>query len=408
MTDIAKAERKVKRVKINLMRNPKFALWSGIMMVGKTSVVDNVPTACTNGRDEMYGAEFVTKLDDKTLGFVVLHENLHKAFRHLTTWAKLYKENPKLANIACDHVINLMLVEMDQGETVIAFPRTPEGERMGCYDVRFKNMNAKQVFDILKQENSDEGGEGGEGGQGGEGFDEHDWEGAEELSAEEKKELEREVDQALRQGVIADQKMNGSKGGGLSRQLGELLQPQIDWREALREFVSSICNAKDTSSWRRVNRRMLAQDVYMPSLVGEKVGHIAIGIDTSGSIGAQELNTFLSEVKSIVEDVHPDALDLIYWDGDVAGHETYDMATMSNLVSSTKPRGGGGTDPRCMMHYLKKKQIKPECIIQLTDGYVGSAWGDEWEAPIMWVITENAYNSNRIVAPVGKTVHIKG
>lgn len=403
--DLQKAERKLKKVKIDLMRNPKFALWSGIMMVGKTSVVEGIPTACTNGRDEMYGLEFITKLDHKALGFVILHENLHKAFRHLTTWAKLYKEDPQLANMACDYVINLMLVDMDVGETVIAFPRHDDGSRVGLYDTRFAGMHTKQVFDILKQEKEDN--PDGEGNGSGEGFDEHDWEGAAEISGEDKKELEREIDQALRQGIIADQKMNGSGGGGLSRELGELLQPQIDWREALREFVSSFCNAKDTSSWRRVNRRMLAQDVYMPSLVGEKVGHIVVGIDTSGSIGVQELNTFLSEVKSIVEDVHPDALDLIYWDGAVAGHEVYDMATMSNLVTSTKPVGGGGTDPTCMMHYLKEKQIKPECIIQLTDGYIGN-WGDQWEAPILWVITESSYSSNKIVSPVGKTVHIKG
>jgi len=403
MTD--QLERKLKKNKIALMRDPRFALWSGIMMVGKTELRDDIPTAATNGRDEFYGRQFVKSLNNKQLRFVILHENLHKAYRHMTIWRKLFDENPRLANMACDYVINLQAVEYDPQETFIEFPKTDMGERMGCYDKRFKGMNAKQVFDLLKQDQDDEG---GEGGKGGEGFDEHDWEGAKELSAEEKKELEREIDQALRQGLIADQKMNGTGGGGLNRALGELLQPQIDWREALREFVSSICNSKDTSSWRRVNRRMLAQDVYLPSLVGEKVGHIAIGIDTSGSIGNQELNTFLSEVKSIVEDVHPDALDLIYWDGEVAGHETYDMATMSNLVTSTKPMGGGGTDPRCMMKYLKEKQIKPECIIQLTDGYVGNAWGDEWDAPILWVITENGYNSNRIVAPIGKTVHIKG
>ena len=263
-------------------------------------------------------------------------------------------------------------------------------------------MNTKQVFDILKQEKQDNP----DGGQG-EGFDEHDWDGAKEMTAEDRKELEREVDQALRQGQIAAMKATGKGGLGVNRELGDLLEPQIDWREALREFVSATCNAKDASSWRRVNRRMLSQDVYLPTLVGEKVGHIAVGVDTSGSIGTEELNVFLSEVKAIVEEVHPDKLDLIYWDGAVAGHEVYDMATMSNLVSSTKPVGGGGTDPTCMMRYLKEQNIKPECIIQLTDGYIGD-WGDEWDAPIMWVITESRYTSGRIVAPVGKTVHIKG
>lgn len=395
--DMEKAQRKLKKVKINLMRNPKFALWSGVMMIGKTSVVESVPTACTNGRDEMYGLEFVTKLDEKALGFVVLHENMHKGLRHLTTWTKLNKENPRLANIAMDHVINLMIMEMDPNEQIIAFPRMPDGTRMGCYDPKYKGMNTKQVFDLLKEQGED----------GGEGFDEHDWDGARELSEDERKELEREVDQALRQGQVAAQKSMGGAAGRLSRELGDLLQPQIDWREALREFVSTICNAKDASSWRRVNRRFVGSDVYLPTLVGEKVGHIAVGIDTSGSIGAHELNTFLSEVKSIVDDVHPDKVDLIYWDSEVAAHEEYDSATMPNLVSSTKPMGGGGTDPRAMMNYLKEKQIKPECIIQLTDGYVPD-WGDEWEAPIMWVISEGRFTSDRIVSPVGKTVHIKG
>jgi predicted metal-dependent peptidase len=397
--DMQKAERKLKKVKINLMRNPMFALWSGIMMVGKTSVAEDVPTACTNGRDEIYGLDFITKLDEKQLGFVVLHENMHKGLRHMTTWQKLRAENPRLANIAMDHVINLMIMEMDPNEQVIAMPRLDDGTPMACYDTKYKGMNTKQVFDLLKQDNPD--------GEGGEGFDEHDWDGAKEMTAEDRKELEREVDQALRQGQIAAMKATGKGGLSVNRELGDMLQPQIDWREALREFVSATCNAKDASSWRRVNRRMLGQDVYLPTLVGEKVGHIAIGIDTSGSIGADELNVFLSEVKAIVEEVHPDKLDLIYWDGNVAGHEVYDMATMSNLVSSTKPVGGGGTDPTCMMRYLKEQNIKPECIIQLTDGYVCD-WGDEWDAPIMWVISESRYTSGRIVAPVGKTVHIKG
>jgi predicted metal-dependent peptidase len=398
--DMQKAERKLKKVKINLMRNPMFALWSGIMMVGKTSVAEDVPTACTNGRDEIYGLEFITKLDEKQLGFVVLHENMHKGLRHMTTWQKLRAENPRLANIAMDHVINLMIMEMDPNEQVIAMPRLDDGTPMACYDTKYKGMNTKQVFDLLKQQDKDNGVSDA-------GFDEHDWDGAKEMTAEERKELEREVDQALRQGQIAAMKATGKGGLNVNRELGDMLQPQIDWREALREFVSATCNAKDASSWRRVNRRMLGQDVYLPTLVGEKVGHIAIGVDTSGSIGADELNVFLSEVKAVVEEVHPDKIDLIYWDGNVAGHEVYDMATMSNLVSSTKPVGGGGTDPTCMMRYLKQQNIKPECIIQLTDGYI-SDWGDEWDAPIMWVISESRYTSGRIVAPVGKTVHIKG
>ena len=395
-----KTERRLKKVKIGLMRNSKFALWSGILMLGKTSVDDNVRTACTNGRDEKYGRAFVDSLDDKELGFVVLHENLHKAFRHLFIWRKLYDENPQLANAACDYVINLMIVKSDPNQSVIAMPRK-DGKVFGLLDVKYANMNAKQVFDLLKQQ-QEEGGDAGGEGEGEGGFDEHDWEGAQELTEQEKKVVAKEVDQALRQGMIAHNKANGTGAGGMGRELGDLLEPQIDWREVLREFVKSICNAKDASSWRRVNRRYLSGDTYMPTLVGERVGRIAIGIDTSGSIGGPELDRFLSEVKSIAEDVHPEFVDLIYWDSEVAGHEEYDASAVPNIVSSTKPKGGGGTDPTSMMRYLKEKSITPECIVMLTDGYIGD-WGDDWNAPILWAICNGADG----YAPCGKTVHIK-
>ena len=154
------AERRLKKIKISLMRNPKFALWSGMLMLGKTEVVDNFPTACTNGRDEKYGRKFIEELDDKELAFVVLHENLHKAFRHLFIWRKLWEENPKLANAACDYVINLMIVESDPNESVVAMPRK-EGKVYGLLDPRFAKMNAKQEFDILKKEQQQQGGGGG-------------------------------------------------------------------------------------------------------------------------------------------------------------------------------------------------------------------------------------------------------
>jgi predicted metal-dependent peptidase len=400
-----KTERRLKKVKIGLMRNPKFALWSGILMLGKTSVDDSVPTACTNGRDEKYGRAFVDGLDDKELGFVVLHENLHKAFRHLFIWRKLYEEDKQLANAACDYVINLMIVKSDPSQSIVAMPRK-DGKVYGLLDAKYANMNAKQVFDLLKQEQEEGGGAGGDGEGEGEGkpqgFDDHDWEGAQELTEQEKKGIAKEVDQALRQGMIAHNKANGVGAGRMGRELGDLLEPQIDWREVLREFVKSICNAKDASSWRRVNRRYLSGDTYMPTLVGERVGRIAIGIDTSGSIGGPELDRFLSEVKSIAEDVHPEFVDLIYWDSEVAAHEEYDVATVPNIVSSTKPKGGGGTDPTAMMRYLKEKNITPECIIMLTDGYIGD-WGSEWNAPILWAIC----NGTDDYAPCGKTVHIK-
>ena len=398
-------ERKLQKAKITVMRNPKFALLQGVMMVGRTYINDYIPTACTNGKDESYGREFVKKLSDKELAFVIAHEAGHKMYRHLSTWKKLHDEDARLANSAMDYVINLMLKDLDPNESVIAMPRLQEavgkhkkGDFMGLVDERFRGMNTKQVFDILKQEKQDDDGDGE-----GDGFDDHDWEGAQNLTDEEKKELAREIDQAIRQGLIAHQKHIGNGGAGLDRELGDLLAPKVDWREVLREFVKATCANKDTSSWRRVNRRFLSTGTYMPSMIGEKVGHLVVAIDTSGSIGGPELDEFLSEVKGIAEEVSPECVDLIYWDGDVAAHEKYEGAAVSNIVSSTKPKGGGGTDPSCVSKYLKDENIKPEAIIVLTDGYVPN-WGSDWTAPIMWVISGG---NTSAVAEHGKTIYLE-
>lgn len=393
-----KIERRLKRVKIGLVRNPKFALWSGILMMGKTELSDNVPTAMTNGCDEVYGRQFVQALSDQELGFVILHENLHKAFRHMFLWRKLYDENPQLANMACDYVINLIITKCDPSGAEVTMP-VKDGKPMGLLDKRFEGMNSKQVYDILKQEQDEQG-----QSQGGTGFDEHDWESGQNLSEDEKEALARDIDHALRRGEMEHKKVHGAGAGNTPRELEDLLRPKIDWRDALREFVSTVCANRDTSSWRRPNRRFLHSGIYMPTMAGHKVGRIAIGVDTSGSIAGEELTRFLSEVHSIAEDVRPEWVDLIYWDAQVASHETYESDAVSNIVSSTRPLGGGGTDPTCMMRYMKDKSLEPECIVMLTDGYVDGRWGNEWPAPIVWVVT----GPSKFVASSGKTIHIKG
>ena len=390
------AERKLSRCKITLMRNPKFALMSGLLMVGSTTINDKLPTARTNGRDEEYGREFVSNLGDNEVSFVIMHECFHKMYQHLITWKKLYDIDAKLANCACDYVINLELRELDPIEQFIAMPRDKKtGKPVGLIDTRFKGMNTKQVFDILRKEQESGSGEGG-------GLDEHDWEGANALGEEEKEALSRDIDQAIREGIANDKKMNGDGAGDLARRLGLLMAPKVNWREVMRNWVKNVRAGKDTSTWRKPNRRFLHEGVYMPTLVSHKMGKLVIAVDTSGSIGDAEMADFLSEVKGIAEEVTPATVELLYWDSAVAAHETYEGGAVEMLTQSTKPRGGGGTSPSCVSSYLRDKSITPECIVVLTDGHVGSDWGNEWTAPILWCIVGNS----SAVPSHGSAVHI--
>lgn len=390
------AEQRVQKSHVALMNDPKYCLYSGIFMLGKTEVRDEIPTACTDGRNTYYGREFVNKLSDPELKGLILHENLHKAFRHTTVWKHLYKKQPQLANMACDYVINLMIHDSDPNGFAV---KLPEG---GLLDEKYRGMDAGQVFKTLEEQFKNNGGGNGKGDGSGDsqsqamqGFDEHDWESAEEMSEDEKQQLAREIDQALRQGAL----LAGKLSGNVPREIAEAMEAKVDWRTVLREFVNSICADKDNSTWRRPNRRWVDQDVYMPSAIGEAVGRIVVGIDTSGSIGQAEIGQFLGELISICNHVQPEGIDLLYWDTAVAGHEKYGRDEYEALMSSTKPAGGGGTDPECVPKYLEQHKMNPECVIMLTDGYVGS-WGN-WKHPVFWGIT-----SKGITAKNGVSIYV--
>ena len=399
------AEQRIEKAHVALMQDKTFCQFSGVFMVGKIEVVDQPITARTNGRDVIYGRGFVDSLDEKELNFLIIHEAMHKAYRHLTVWRHL---EHKLANMATDYVINLQILDADPDGKVVVMPRDKDtGEIIGLVDQQYRGLDTKQVYDKLKREcggkkgggNTDGGGSsGGSGGSGGEPsdghnddksecLDEHDWDGACELTPEEVEELNEEIDHALREGAILAGKMKGN----LSREIDELLHPKVDWREALRDFIKTHAKGYDESTWRRPNRRYLASDIIMPSTIGHKVERVSIGTDTSGST-AHIMGQFLGEMKSICDEVSPEIVDIMYWDTHVANHEIYRGSEVSNIVNSTKPRGGGGTTPECVPLYMREHDIKPQCVVMLTDGYFyGNDCGD-WAkigVPVLWCVVGN-------------------
>jgi predicted metal-dependent peptidase len=345
---------------------------------------------------------------------------MHKAYRHLIVWEKLYKENAILANMACDYVINLQIYDYDSSQEVTEFPTTPDGKNLGCLDEAYRGMDAHQVFlELVKKHGKNAGkkkvyviGQGGQPSDGNdegegeglpEGLDEHDWEGAQNMSEQEKEAQAKEVESALRQGSI----LVGKMGGNVDRNISEMLVPKINWKDALREFVKSVTQGKDQTTWRRLHKRYIASDIIMPSSYDEKVGGIVIGIDTSGSIGTEELTQFLSEVKSICDEVSPEKIDVLYWDTHVASRETYQGNELFNLVESTKPAGGGGTEPACVPKYIHKHGMKGECLLMLTDGYIPDQEPSNWNInmPVLWCVKGNRhFNDGKVI---GKVVHVE-
>jgi predicted metal-dependent peptidase len=369
------------------MGNPKYIALAGVLMIGDREVKEGVPTAYTNGRDEIYGAEFISDMPDAELRGLVLHECYHKLYRHLITWRHLYDTNPTLANMACDYVINIKIYDDNKQDR---FAMLPEG---GLMDEKYRGMDSAQVYNLLRKELSDE--EIGKYGQG--STDEHGWEDAQNLTEAEKKELARDIDEAIRQGALAA----GKYGSGDIRDFKDLLETKVDWREVLREFIHTTCSGNSYSTWRRPNRRFISSGIYMPSGVDESVGELVVAVDMSGSIGALELGQFMGEVKAICDTVKPERIRVLYWDTQVCGEEVYEQDELDKLITTTKPTGGGGTDVTCVAEHIRITGIKSQAAIVLTDGYLGGGWG-EWSIPVLWCIV----NNKNAKPTVGSYVHV--
>lgn len=396
-------ETRLKKAHIALMKHPETALFSGVILMGRSIVEDGIPTAYTNGRDKKYGREFISNLGDPQLRGLILHENLHVALKHIGRFTKEFKDNPMLINVATDYAVNDVIKSMEDKE----FCLLPEG---GLYDEKFHNWSAREIYNYLKStlppqpkvsiKMSGGGGTGGDKDEEGQGesqsieisingkklkvstTDEHDF-GAEEMSPAEQAQLSDSIDRALREGGI----LAGRMGAKVPRQIGDLLEPKINWREALREFVTNSSRGSDEYTWRRFNKRLMANDLYLPSLENETIGEIVVAIDTSGSIGGPELTEFATELASICDSVSPSRVRVLWWDTDVHGEQIF-QDNYTNIAEMLKPQGGGGTHVGCVSDYIVKNKVSCEGVLVFTDGYVEHDIKWEVSAPTLWLVTQ--------------------
>jgi predicted metal-dependent peptidase len=346
----------------------------------------------------------------------------------------MYDKDPEIANASCDFNINGKLVDENKKpdyringrmEQFATMPTNDDGERIGLFDEKYRVkdgwMDSSAIFKQLYKERRGGGGTGTGAGdddttanqnvkEGGsevtdgqpsnslpQGFDEHDWEGAQKIPTEEQKKNVREIDEALRQGAMAAGKM----GSGGNRSLEELLAPQVDWNEVMRAFVNDVCKGNHFSTWKRPNRRYIGANIFMPSGISETVEDLVCNMDMSLSIQQWHVTLFLSELADLCETVRPNRVRLLYWDTQVCSEEIYEGEEIDSIRTSTKPKGGGGTDVRCVTNYYKEHDIRPTASIVFTDGYLGGVWGD-WDTPLLWCLL----NNKAAKPPIGSYVHI--
>ena len=155
----------------------------------------------------------------------------------------------------------------------------------------------------------------------------------------------------------------GNLPAGIERIVEELLNPRVPWREVLRQFVETV--AADDYNWLYPSRRYISMGLYLPSLRSERLKDIIIAVDTSISIGQEELDQFAAEISDILSQYKVN-IDVVYCDTEIPedGHQEF---SSEDLPLKLEPKGFGGTDFRPPFIWAEEHDKDPACLIYLTD-----------------------------------------
>lgn len=374
----------------------------------------NIATAATNGKKFFYNPYFIKGLSEGEVNWIVVHEVLHPALKHL--WRKGDRQHEKW-NYACDYAIHCIMMQfIDAAKYEV---RDKLKMPKGClYDKKYDNLGAEEIYDLLPNNPSksakfgngegqqQSGGQQGQGnGEGQTPLDDHSmWDdanpgGAQENGQAKAQEWEGKMVSAAKS---AEAKSAGDLPGFLKRLLNKLTKPQKDWRVLLAEFVEP---ETDDYSFNPPDRRFSDSDFMLPDLndTVEVVKKIVFYIDTSGSIGDRELTVAFSEIVGAIGQFQGKLSGYIgFFD-----HAAYPLKPFEDVedVLEARPEGGGGTSFHAPFEYIKDNMEEDDVagIIILTDGY--ASWPDESIAnnvPVLWLI-----NNEEVTPPWGLHTTLK-
>ena len=338
-------------------------------------------TAFTDGSRIGFGAKFCSSLNDNELLFVVMHESMHVVLMHM--WRRNGRDSA-VFNIANDAIINAILVS--EG---FEMPTNPDGSPRGVLiDWVTTDMDSEEVYYRLMKDAKERKkwmGEGKGGGKqngetGGGGWDK-------------KGDLADSPDPAAeadaRAAVLAAAKMAkacGTGGALVDRIIGADNESSVSWVERLRTLMTTI--ARNDYSYRRWSRRMYSSaSLVVPTLYSEAMGGVLIAVDTSGSVGQEELNQIAAEIQAIAEDCAPAWIEVIYCDTDVKEQATQRFAQGEQIA--LKAMGGGGTEFAPVFTYaidlIEREDVA--AVVYLTDlcGNVDAC--EDPGVPVLWGVT---------------------
>ena len=358
------------------------AFFGALMLFARIIPTKSIETAATDGKTIFINEDYLNSLSSSEQNALLLHEVLHMALLHCI---RIGVRDRRIWNIASDIVVNGM-IRMNTSFQL------PDG---AIIDDKFKDESAEEIYEALLKNKEkiklsmpdiiefDE---------------ENDDLNTEKMSTEEIEGYWKDAIQVVENTVNNDS--NGSGQGnlpaGLSSEIKNILEPEVDWRHALWKYVG-----KTNSDFDDLDRRFIYKGLYLEGLLTDGL-EIFVCIDTSGSVSDQLLSQFAGELKGILSSYPHVTCKLYYADTHLDG--PYEIDHIDKLPPA---KGRGGTSFVPFFNALSKSDGTfsevNRAAVYFTDGF-GDFPKKEPDNPTMWLVPSDGLKSKDF--PFGDVIRI--
>lgn len=368
--------RELDRTKSRIFLGNNAAFLGSVMSALEFFWSRDIPTAATDGVKFWWNPEWFLSLPEPTRPTVLVHELWHVARLHML---RRGERCPEIWNIACDYRINDDLerdgYDFTDSHGLLSQGRFPaEMPEEDIYDILIKNGKPQEK--IWGQDPSDGGGD------------------MLPMDEGEASQVINTVVKAIHQAKLS--KEAGNLPGDIEQVVETFLAPVIPWEAELQRFFTDML--EDEFTWKRPNRRHLAQDMYLPSRFQDegRLEHLIYYLDVSGSISDHDVKRFNSEVKYVKEQFNPKKMTLVQFDHGLRDEKVIEEDDAFDKVVVI---GRGGT---CLVE-VREHMIKhnPTAAIIFTDLGVAPMEPLPTPIPIIWAVTGD-YGD----VPFGKLIRI--
>ncbi|RLE64872.1 MAG: hypothetical protein DRJ47_06770 [Thermoprotei archaeon] len=353
-----------------------------LIMGCKVVLVDRLGFPAAAGEDTIYLDRGFFESKEKMV--ILAHEALHVALRHvfrMKTVVDRERDIPKQAacelyNLASDAVVNEILSMHGMNIPYEAVTMYRVAKMLGVHESDINKLAAENLYVLLKRNVKVVELPAGYWMKGdmeaGRKMDDEMGCGEGSTKIEEKRSgsgnalvlqedqfkgasWEEKISRALNSAKVA-----GNVPAGLER-LVKISRGEVNWRSVLRDIVSSGCK-KIVETPFRLSRKH-------PELPGIKkfgVSNVWVLVDTSGSIGDEELAKFVGEMLEMCRSMRA-SLKVVFWDAQPYGiQEVRSISDFKNI----KVMGGGGTMIGPTLDLVLKNMKYGDPVVILSDGYI--------------------------------------